>query len=179
MALNRHSRIAALSRRDTISLMNSFLFDEFMLWIWFAWSLLTIVNGYLIADGFDSVEETLGFFATIGLIGGGLSLFSERSFIGGAVDWMKSIIMGFLIIPLLPCLYLLPVGWRLGNAFELDLMGKIGVTAFTVLSIGLSLIFFWVASLRILKRTQSPLIAAVMSVFVFAIGPAAAISVAG
>jgi hypothetical protein len=159
--------------------MNSLLFDDFMLWIWFAWSLLTIVNGYLIADGFDSVEETVGFFGTIALIGGGLSLFSDRSFVGGAVDWIKSTIMGFLIIPLLPCLYLLPVGWRLGTVFEFELLGKLGVTAFTVLSIGVCLLFFWVASLRILKRTQSPWVAALMSVFVFAIAPAAAIAVIG
>ena len=44
-----------------LQIMNAFLFDEFMLWIWGPWSLLAILNGYLIADGFDSVEEALAF----------------------------------------------------------------------------------------------------------------------
>lgn len=159
--------------------MNSFLFDDFMLWVWFAWSLLTIVNGYLIADGFDSVEETAGFFGTIALIGGGLSLFSERSFIEGAADWIKSTIMGFVIIPALPCLYLLPVGWGVGKAFGLEFFGALGVTAFVVLSLGASLLFLWVVMLRVLKRMVHSFLAACMSTFIFAIAPAAALVVGG
>lgn len=159
--------------------MSTFLFDEMMLWIWGAWGLLTIVNGYLIADGFDSAEETLGFFATIALIGGGLSLFTSQSFVEGAADWIKSTIMGFVIIPALPCFYLLPVGWGVGEALGLEFLGSVGVTVFVVLSLGVSLLFLWVAALRILKRTIHPFMAACMAVFVFAIAPAAALAVLG
>lgn len=159
--------------------MSEFLFDDFMIWVWITWSLLTIVNGYLIADGFDSVEETLGFFGTIALIGGGLSIFSERSFLEGAGDWIKSTIMGFVIIPALPCLYLLPVGWGVGKAFELELLGALGVTAFVVLSLGVSLLFLWVVMLRVLKRMLPPFLAACMAAFIFGIAPAAALVVGG
>ena len=100
-----------------LEIMNAFLFDEFMLWIWGPWSLLAILNGYLIADGFDSVEEALGFFGTIALIGGGLSLFTRESFLEGAFGWVKSTIMGFVLA--FPCIYLLPVGWRIGTGVGL------------------------------------------------------------
>lgn len=159
--------------------MNGFLFDEMMLWVWMAWSLLTIVNGYLIADGFDSAEETVGFFATIALIGGGLSLFSQESFVQGAASWIKSTIMGFVIIPALPCFYLLPVGWGVGEAFGLEFFGLLGVTAFVVVSLGVSLLFLWVVALRVLKRTIHPFWASCMAVFVFAIAPAAALAFYG
>ncbi|MGB0645715.1 MAG: hypothetical protein ACPGQS_01005 [Bradymonadia bacterium] len=159
--------------------MNAFLFDDFMLWIWGPWSLLAILNGYLIADGFDSVEEALGFFGTIALIGGGLSLFTRESFLEGAFGWVKSTIMGFVLIPAVPCIYLLPVGWRIGTGVGLEWLGAVAVTAFVVLSLGLSLLFLWVFAIRNLRRSISAFPASVMGAFVFALPPAAALAIGG
>ena len=162
-----------------LQIMNAFLFDEFMLWIWGPWSLLAILNGYLIADGFDSVEEALAFLGPSRSSVGGCHYSRARVFLEGAFGWVKSTIMGFVLIPAVPCIYLLPVGWRIGTGVGLEWLGAVAVTAFVVLSLGLSLLFLWVFAIRNLRRSISAFPAAVMGAFVFALLSAAALAVGG
>ena len=119
-----------------LQIMNAFLFDEFMLWIWGPWSLLAILNGYLIADGFDSVEEA-GLFWDHRAHRWGLSLFTREFFWKVLLGGSKVRSWALSSFPL--CRASIATGgvadWNRGGAWWL---GAVAVTAFVVLSLGLS-----------------------------------------
>ena len=98
-------------------------------------------------------------------------------FFKGAGEWIKSTILSFLLIPAFPCLYLLPSGWRLGEVFQFELLGCLGVTAFVVLSAMCALTFAWVAALKVLNNFVHAFFAGIMGMFVFTFPPMIAFAV--
>ena len=86
--------------------------------------------------------------------------------------------MGFVLIPAVPHLFATGgvADWNRGG---LEWLGAVAVTAFVVLSLGLSLLFLWVFAIRNLRHSISAFPAAVMGAFVFALPPAAALAIGG
>lgn len=155
--------------------MTSFLFDDFMLWVWFGWSFLTILNGYIIADGFESAEEAVGFLGLLALVGGGLALFSRENVLSGAISGIKNFVLSFVLIPALPCLYIFPMGWRLSGVMGVDFFAQVLVATFFTASLGIALLVFWVSVLRVLRQSIHPFMASIIGCFTFALAPAAAL----
>ena len=157
--------------------MHEFLFSEFMFAMWGLWGLLAVLLGYIIADGFDSTEEAVAYVGGVALIGGAFSALAGGGFFKGAGEWIKSMILSALFIPAFPCLYLLPAGWRLGEAFQLDFFGCLGTTGFVVLSAFCTLTFAWVAALKVLNQFVHAFFASVMGIFIFTFPPIIAFAV--
>ena len=151
--------------------MTEFLFSEFSMWCWIVWAVVALPMGYLVVSSLDSPGETAAVVGAVAGFGGLFSLTSGNGFFRGAAESLHSLLMGMVLIPGFPALYLLPTGFSLGEAFGLGWLGA-SVCSVVVAILGAGLMTWaWVVALGVVRRAIGDFFAAVLCLPTFGIAP--------
>lgn len=151
--------------------MTEFLFSEFSMWCWVVWAVVALPMGYLVVSSLDSPGETAAVVGAVAGFGGIFSLTSGNGFFRGAVESLHSLLMGMVLIPGFPALYLLPTGFSLGETFGFGWLGA-SACSVVVAIIGAGLMTWaWVVALRVVRRASGDFFAAILCLPTFGIAP--------
>ena len=151
--------------------MTEFLFSEFTLWCWLFWAVVALPMGYLVVSSLDSPGETAAVVGAVAAFGGLFSLGSGGGFFRGAAESLHSLLMGMLLIPGFPALYLLPIGFSLGEALGFDWLGASACSVLVAL-IGAGLMTWaWVVALGLVRQAVGDFFAAFLCLPTFGVAP--------
>ena len=151
--------------------MTELLFSEFSMWCWVVWAVVALPMGYLVASSLDSPGETAAVVGAVAGFGGLFSLTSGNGFFRGATESLHSLLMGMVLIPGFPALYLIPTGFSLGEVFGFGWFGA-SACSVVVAIIGAGLMTWaWVVALRVARRAIGDFFAAILCLPTFGIAP--------
>ena len=151
--------------------MTEFLFSEFSMWCWIVWAVVALPMGYLVVSSLDSPGETAAAIGAVAGFGGLFSLTSGDGFFRGAAESLHSLLMGMVLIPGFPALYLLPTGFSLGEVFGFGCLGA-STCSVVVAILGAGLMTWaWVVALRVVRRAIGDFFAAILCLPTFGIAP--------
>ena len=152
------------------------LFHELILFMWGLWGLSAVIFGWLIAGSFDEPEETAaaaGLFATIS---GAFSASAGEGFFSGFHGALSNLVVGVIWVPGWPAMYILPVGWCMGDAMGLEwwqtLLFSLGCALFSAIGMG----FAWLAGLALFRNAVPHFVAAIAVIPFFGVSPLIAIA---
>ncbi len=141
------------------------------MWCWIVWSVVALPMGYLVVSSLDSPGETAAVVGAVAGFGGLFSLSSGDGFFRGAAESLNSLLMGMLLIPGFPALYLLPTGFSLGQTFGLGWLGASACSAVTALLGAGLMTWAWVIALGVVRRAVGDFFAAIVCLPTFGIAP--------